>query len=220
MYQPSKVLNEDAYKRLLAIKEFTEFGSGFKIAMRIWRSGGRGIYWHQPAWPYEYGGYDMYLKLLSEAVMEKKGEQEKISSFCSMDIFISAHIPQSYVRTVGFALRFTKKIAAIQTEEDAYDIKDELIDRFGDIPDVVLNLIDIALMRNIASSKNIREITQKGHVITFVPADISPESILALTAAFPQNIVFHNAPKESFSVSLKENEEAIGLIGRILSYIS
>jgi transcription-repair coupling factor (superfamily II helicase) len=221
MYQPSKVLNEDAYKRLLAIKEFTEFGSGFKIAMRDLEIRGAGnLLGTSQHGHMNTVGYDMYLKLLSEAVMEKRGEEDKIAFSCSMDVFISAYIPESYIRSGGVRIEIYKKIAAIATEEDAYDVKDELIDRFGDIPAVVLNLIDIALIRNIASSKNIKEITQKGGVITFVPAAISSESILALAEAFPKNISFHNGPKECFSVSLQEKEEAIDLIGRVLSHIS
>lgn len=221
MYQPSKVLNEDAYKRLLAIKEFTEFGSGFKIAMRDLEIRGAGnLLGTSQHGHMNTVGYDMYLKLLSEAVLEQKGEGDKITVQCSMDVFISAFIPQTYIKSGGVRIEIYKKIAAIQTEEDSYDIKDELIDRFGDIPVMVLNLIDIALMRNIASSKNIKEITQKDRVITFVPASIAPESILALTAAFPKNISFHNGPKESFSVRLKEKEEAIDLIGQVLAHIS
>ncbi len=161
----------------------------------------------------------MYLKLLAEAVKEKRGEEETNTASCSMDIFISAHIPESYVKSGALRIEIYKKIAAITSEEDAWDVKDELIDRFGDIPGPVLNLIDIALLRNAASMKNIREITQKGRIITFVPATVTPESILALTAAFPKSLSFHNGAKECFSVSLQEGEESISCIRRVLALI-
>ena len=148
-YKKDKVLNETAEKRLKAIREFTEFGSGFKIAMRDMQIRGAG----NLLGPEQHGhmetvGYDMYLKLLDEAVTEMKGELPKRASLeTSVEFRVSAHIDARYIPDEDQRIDMYKSIASVENEEGAMDILDELIDRYGDIPEETRNLIDIALIK-------------------------------------------------------------------------
>ena len=153
-YKKDKVLNETAEKRLKAIREFTEFGSGFKIAMRDMQIRGAG----NLLGPEQHGhmetvGYDMYLKLLDEAVTEMKGELPKRASLeTSVEFRVSAHIDARYIPDEDQRIDMYKSIASVESEEEAMDILDELIDRYGDIPEETRNLVDIALIKNMAIS--------------------------------------------------------------------
>lgn len=161
-YPPRKVLTEVSTKRLNAIREFTEFGSGFKIAMRDLELRGAGnILGAQQHGHMENVGYDMYLKLLAEAVSEEKGEENTSAEIeCLIDVNIEAHIPENYIYNLQQRIDIYRRIADIRNMNDCDDVKDELRDRFGEIPDAVLGLIDIALIRNIAYSLGIYEIRQ------------------------------------------------------------
>ncbi len=161
-YPPRKVLTEISTKRLNAIREFTEFGSGFKIAMRDLELRGAGnILGAQQHGHMENVGYDMYLKLLAEAVSEEKGEENISAEIeCLIDVNIEAHIPENYIYNLSQRIDIYRRIADIRNMADCDDVKDELRDRFGEIPDAVLGLIDIALIRNIAYSLGIYEIRQ------------------------------------------------------------
>ena len=112
-------------------------------------------------------GYEMYLKLLSEAVSEQRGESTVPQQECLVDIRIGAHIPEGYIDNLSQRIDIYKKIASIQNEADAMDVTDELIDRFGDPPQAVQGLIEVALLRNIAASLGIYEISQKNDMIVF-----------------------------------------------------
>jgi transcription-repair coupling factor (superfamily II helicase) len=161
-YAPRKVLSEISTKRLNAIREFTEFGSGFKIAMRDLELRGAGnILGAQQHGHMENVGYDMYLKLLAEAVKEEKGETDTTTDVeCLVDVNIDAHIPESYISNLSQRLDVYRRISDIRNKEDCEDVIDELTDRFGKIPTAVMGLIDIALIRNIAFSLGIYEIRQ------------------------------------------------------------
>lgn len=135
-FRKNKVLTEIQQKRLAAIREFTEFGSGFKIAMRDLELRGAGnIMGAQQHGHMESVGYDMYLKLLGEAVSEEKGEAAQSADLdCLIDISVNAHIPESYVESLTLRLDVYRRIADIRNKEDSLDVKDELKDRFGEIP--------------------------------------------------------------------------------------
>ena len=161
-YPPRKVLSEVSVKRLNAIREFTEFGSGFKIAMRDLELRGAGnILGAQQHGHLENVGYDMYLKLLAEAVSEEKGEENKAAEIdCIIDVNIEAHIPENYIYNLSQRLDVYRRIADIRSKDDSKDVLDELKDRFGEVPQAVEGLIDIALIRNIANALGVYEIRQ------------------------------------------------------------
>ena len=183
-FRKNKVLTEIQQKRLAAIREFTEFGSGFKIAMRDLELRGAGnIMGAQQHGHMESVGYDMYLKLLGEAVSEEKGEAAQSADLdCLIDISVNAHIPESYVESLTLRLDVYRRIADIRNKEDSLDVKDELKDRFGEIPESVLGLIDIALIRNCANAMGIYEIRQTDtNVLLFVKEIKSPKVIELLS---------------------------------------
>lgn len=162
-FNRDKSLSEIASKRLEAVREYTEFGSGFKIAMRDLEIRGAGnLLGAEQHGHMESVGYDMYMRLLSEAVSEEKGEiPEAPEKDCLIDIRIDAYIPDDYIESLPQRLSVYKRIADIRTEEDASDCLDELIDRYGDPPKSVEGLIKVSLLRNTASQLGIYEIGQK-----------------------------------------------------------
>ena len=164
-----KEISDVASKRLAAIRDFTSFGSGFKIAMRDLEIRGAGsILGAKQHGHMEAVGYEMYMKLLSEAIAEEKGEKPPTQDReCLVDIRLNAHIPERYIENLSQRIDIYKKIANIQTREDALDVTDELIDRYGEPPESVKGLIDVAMLRNLASSLGIYEITQKGDELLF-----------------------------------------------------
>ena len=174
-YRRGKVLSEVASKRLGAIREFAEFGSGFKIAMRDLEIRGAG----NVLGPEQSGfllsvGYDMYLKLLEEAVLEERGEKPQRPAECAADLTVAASIPDRYVPSPEQRMDLYRRIAAIRSEADADDVTDELIDRYGDPPRTVNNLISVALLRAAAADNGITEISQKGASLLFYPGRLRP----------------------------------------------
>lgn len=161
-FRRGKALSDIAQKRLEAIREYTEFGSGFKIAMRDLEIRGAGnILGAKQHGQMESVGYDMYLKLLSDAIKSEKGEEVLPNAECTVDLQIEAHIPEKYIEDLPSRLQIYRRIAQIRTQTDADDVMDELIDRFGEPPKSVCGLIDIALLRNRAAKLNITEINDK-----------------------------------------------------------
>jgi len=162
-YRRDKVVSEIAEKRLKAIKEFTELGSGFKIAMRDLEIRGAGnLLGAQQHGHLESVGYEMYCKLLDEAVRELKGEKPgKGTNEVFIDINVSAYIDDSYISSESIKIEMYKKIASIQDEKDMLDIEDELTDRYGDIPEPVRNLLSIAYIKALAGSLGFSSVTEK-----------------------------------------------------------
>ncbi len=159
-FKRGRQLSEVASKRLEAIRQFTEFGSGFKIAMRDLEIRGAGsILGGEQHGNMEAVGYDMYLKLLADAVNEEKGIESHDDMSCTVDLNISAHIPEKYIESLPARLGIYRRIADIRDETDATDVIDELCDRFGEPPKAVMGLIEISLLRGRASAAGITEIT-------------------------------------------------------------
>lgn len=180
-FRKDKVLTEIADKRLSAIREFAEFNSGFKIAMRDLEIRGAGnLLGAEQSGHLIDVGYDMYLKLLEEAVLEEKGEKPRVHTECSADLAVSANIPDSYVESSEQRMDLYRRIALIRTEEEADDLMDELIDRFGDPPSNVNALISVALLRGEAEEAGISEISQKSGVLRFTLAEFNMEKVSAL----------------------------------------
>ena len=145
------MLTEDAEKRLNAIREFAEFNSGMRIAMRDLEIRGAGnLLGAEQSGHMIDVGYDMYLRLLEEAVREERGEPVEIRAECSADLAISANIPESYVPSSAQRMDLYRRIALIRSEEEADDMVDELIDRYGDPPSCVNALVSVALLRSDA----------------------------------------------------------------------
>ena len=179
-FRQGKILSEIAGKRLSAIREYAEFNSGFRIAMRDLEIRGAGnLLGAEQSGHMMSVGFDMYLKLLEEAVLEQKGEKPKRKE-CSADLSVEAGIPDSYVDSPEQRMDLYRRIALIETEEDADDMTDELIDRFGDPPRSVNNLIQVALMRGEAAEAGISEISQKGGRLLFRLEDFDMAVISAL----------------------------------------
>jgi len=165
-YRRGKVLTEVAEKRLSALREFAEFNSGFKIALRDLEIRGAGsLLGAEQSGHMLSVGYDMYLKLLEEAVLEEKGEKLPKSSDCPADLNVQAGIPEKYVPSEKQRMDLYRRIANIRTQEDSDEMTAELIDRFGDPPPEVLALTAVARLRGDASRAGFTEITQKdGHL--------------------------------------------------------
>ena len=182
-YRRGKVLTEVAAKRLAAIREFAEFGSGFKIAMRDLEIRGAGNLLGPEQSGYLMSvGYDLYLKLLEEAVLEERGEEKRIETECAADLTVNAHIPDRYVPSAEQRMDLYRRIAAIRSEAEADDLVDELIDRYGEPPRTVNNLISVALLRAAAAEAGITDIAQKQGQLVFTLARFSLEQFSALCA--------------------------------------
>ena len=211
-YKKGKVLSEVATKRLSTIREFAEFGSGFKIAMRDLEIRGAG----NLLGPEQSGfmlsvGYDMYLQLLEEAVLEEQGKPIPKPAECAADLTVTAAIPDRYVPQPEQRMDLYRRIAAIRSEEEADDLTDELIDRYGDPPRQVNNLIAVALMRATAAQNGISEITQKGLTLNFALEQFDLRRVSALCALekYRGRVVFAAGEKPGLSLRLKKGEDAL-----------
>ena len=181
-YKPDKNLTEIAEKRLSAIRDFAEFGSGFKIAMRDLEIRGAGnLLGAEQSGHMMSVGYDMYLKLLDEAVLEEQGAAPKAPD-CTADLNVTANVDKDYVSRGEERMDLYRRMAAIRTQEDADDLLDEIVDRYGEPPRGVLNLIDIALLRAKAKEVSIKDIKQKSGEVLFTLANLNFEAVSALCA--------------------------------------
>lgn len=217
-FRRGKELSEIAQKRLSAIREYTEFGSGFKIAMKDLEIRGAGnILGAKQHGHLEAVGYDMYLQMLSEAVGAEKGEtQENADRECLVDIRIDAHIPERYIDSVSQRLAMYRRIADIRSEDGASDVIDELIDRYGEPPESVKGLITVSLIRNSAIRHKIYEIGQKGNTVQLFSDHISPEKVAPLIKAMRGRVVISATAKQFIGVKLAQNENVLDLLRLIM----
>ena len=169
MYRRNSILKEEAEKRLKAIREFTDLGSGFKIAMRDLEIRGAGnLLGAEQSGHMESVGYDLYCKMLNEAVLTMKGEQQEVDTFTtSIDLSIDAYIPETYIKSESEKLSWYKRIATIETQEESEDMIEEMTDRYGDTPAPFIRLMDVALLREEAHQAWLLSIEQKGSKILF-----------------------------------------------------
>ena len=182
-FRRDKVLTEVAEKRLNAIRDFAAFGSGMKIAMRDLEIRGAGsLLGAEQSGHMVDVGYDMYMKLLSEAVLEARGIEVPQRADCSADLAVAANIPERYIASAEQRMDIYRRIAAIRTEEEADDLTDELIDRFGETPPGVNALIHVALLRGEAGKAGITDISQKAGCLRYTVADFDMEKVSALYA--------------------------------------
>lgn len=194
MYKRDKMLKEVAEKRLQAIREFTELGSGFKIAMRDLEIRGAGNvlgaeqHGHMAA-----VGYDLYCKLLNEAVSAMKGEKIMDEFETKIDLNIDAYIPATYIKNETQKINVYKQIAAIENEEDYSDMQDELMDRFGEMPKNAMNLLTIALIKSLAHKVWITEITEncgKLKIVLYKNAEINTAKLPEFIESYKGKLKF------------------------------
>ena len=179
-YRPDKALTEIAEKRLSAIRDFAEFGSGFKIAMRDLEIRGAGnLLGAEQSGHMMSVGYDMYLKLLDEAVLEERGEQPKEPD-CTADLNVTANVDKEYVSRGEERMDLYRRMAAIRCQDDADDLLDEIVDRYGEPPKGVLNLVEIALLRANARKVGIVDIRQKAGDVLFTLRNLNFEAVSVL----------------------------------------
>ena len=213
-YRPGKVLTEVAAKRLTAIREYVEFGSGFKIAMRDLeiRSAGNLLGPEQSGYMMSVG-YDMYLKLLNDAVLEQQGKSAEIVLECSADLTVSAYIPEKYVPSARQRMDLYRRIAAVRTAEDGEDLLDEMLDRYGEVPQPVQKLIDVALLRASASAVGITDITQRDTRLVFTMAtQINVAAVAALCgmASYRRRLQLHaTAQDPKMTLHLANGEDTL-----------
>lgn len=220
-FRRGKVLTETAAKRLETIKEFTKFGSGFHIAVRDLEIRGAGsVLSGNQHGHMEAVGYDMYIKLLNEAIAEQKGEagSEKAED-CLIDINVDAYIPESYIGSSSMRIDAYRKIASIASEEDSQDVTDEFIDRYGEPPVPVMGLIEIALLRSGAAAAGIKEISQKGGRAYFHMSDITPDNARSLMSHYGSRLKFIQGKIPGFSVEVGQGQTIRKLIGEAVSIL-
>ena len=209
-------LSDVASKRLEAIREFTEFGSGFKIAMRDLEIRGAGsILGGEQHGNMEAVGYDMYLKLLSQAVNEENGQPETEDMPCTVDLNISAHIPESYIESLPARLGIYKRIAAIRTDDDVSDVIDELCDRFGEPPQAVMGLIDVAVLRSKAAAADICEITGNANTAILHINSIKPEAVAKLSEHFGSRFSLNAASTPVYTVRMRAGQKMSDLAAEL-----
>lgn len=218
-----KELSDVATRRLTAIREYTEFGSGFKIAMRDLEIRGAGnILGAQQHGHMEAVGYDLYLKMLARAVSEEKGEvsDKEPEQECLIDIQIQAHIPDDYIESVPQRLAAYRRIADIRNPDDADDVVDEFIDRYGDPPPCVEGLIRVALLRNTAISQGIYEIGQKGDCVLLYSENIDMKKVSVLGKEMKGRILVGAGKKTYISVKSSEDMPPVEALAKALSIMS
>ena len=211
-YRPGKILTEIASKRLTAIKEYVEFGSGFKIAMRDLEIRGAGNLLGPEQSGYMMSvGYDMYLQLLEDAVLEERGGKKPVVTECAADLTVNANIPDRYVPSAEQRMDLYRRIAAIRSQEDAADLIDEMMDRYGDPPKSVYMLLDVALLRSAAAKAGISDIAQRGDKLRFLITDFAVEAIAKVCAMpkYRQRLHLAAGEKPSLTLTLRPKEPVL-----------
>jgi len=226
LYRRDKLLKEVAEKRLAAIREFTDLGSGFKIAMRDLEIRGAGnLLGAEQHGHMEAVGYDLYCKMLNEAVKHLKGELETEPYNTTVDINVDAFIPGSYIPNEYQKLDIYKRIASIENETEKEDMLEELIDRFGDVPRKVQQLLEIALLKALAHSVYVTNVEQKGENIRFVMyerAQVHVEKIPLLLEKYKGDLKFTIETNPYFTYQKKgknkkeKDEDVLELVKNIL----
>ena len=226
LYRRDKLLREVAEKRLSAIREFTDLGSGFKIAMRDLEIRGAGnLLGAEQHGHMEAVGYDLYCKMLNEAVKHLKGEMEEESYTTTLDLNVDAFIPASYIQNEYQKLDIYKRIASIENEEEMDDMLEELIDRFGDVPKKVQQLLSIAMLKALAHSAYVIAVEQKGEKIKFVmyeQAKVKVEKIPDLVQKYKGDLQFTVDANPYFTYQKKaknkkdKDEDTLELVKNVL----
>ena len=222
-YRQGKILQETAAKRLAAIREYVEFGSGFKIAMRDLEIRGAGNLLGPEQSGYMMSvGYDMYLKLLNDAVLEQQGKGREIRPECSADLTVAAYIPERYVPSDRQRMDLYRRIAALRDNDAAADLIDELTDRYGDPPRPVTALLDVALLRAAAADTGVTDITQKGQTLLLsLGQRMDVPSLMAVCTlpAYRSRLLLSAGEYPKLTLHLKPGEEALDAAGHLVDVL-
>ena len=220
MYQKDKILDEVAQKRLQTIRDFTEFGAGFKIAMRDLEIRGAGnLLGAEQHGHMDTIGYDMYCRLLAEAIGELQGKAPEESFETTVDIKINAFIPEYYIEDEVQKLEIYKKISFIQNQQDCSHMQEEIEDRFGDLPQPVRNLLDIALLKARANRLGVISVADKQQrlLITFkADAKVDVDRLTQLVTKEAGKVLFTMASNPYLTCRVAEGEDAMGVLGYVL----
>lgn len=222
-YKKDKSINEQALKRLTAIREFTEFGSGFKIAMRDLEIRGAGsLLGAAQHGEMDNVGYDMYCRLLDAAVKKSQGIPEKKEIITTVDIKLDTYIPEEYISSHNIRLEIYKKIAGVVCEEDKENVIDELIDRFAAPPQSVINLIEISLIRVYASKCGITDVNERGsRILMYFDKTASvPEDKIAEIASEYRGRILYSRGERPYLVYLCEKMEKTVIISELKTILN
>ena len=217
-FRRDKTLTDIAQKRLSAIREFTAFGSGFRIAMRDLQIRGAGnLLGHSQHGHMEAVGYDLYMKMLNQAIAAAKGEPAaRDKSECLVDLRVDAYIPDRYIPDGPGRIEAYRRIAAVGSPADAEDVLDELIDRYGDPPASVSDLVSVSLVRVLAASVGVYEVTQKKDLLTLALDKLELPMIRGLLTAFGGRVTAGAGAKPYLSITLREGEKPLELLRQLL----
>ena len=211
-----RALTEIAEKRLEAIREYTEFGAGFQIALRDLEIRGAGnVLGAEQHGHLDAIGYDLYIKLLNEAVLEERGEtvEEKVDTTVTLNI--NAYIPESYVESASQRMSLYKKIAHVRKESDTEDLYEELSDRYGEPPEPVLFLLDVSLLRSYAERCKIISLTQEGREVRIRPKDFDLDVWQEIADMPGVRLRFVMADEPYLMLSLRPNDDALAILCEI-----
>ncbi|MDF2888483.1 MAG: transcription-repair coupling factor [Lacrimispora sp.] len=220
MYKRDKMLKEEAEKRLQAIREFTELGSGIKIAMRDLEIRGAGnVLGAEQHGHMEAVGYDLYCKLLNQAVLELKGERKEEDTYQTVvDCDIDAYIPTSYIKNEYQKLDIYKRISSIENEDEHMDMQDELMDRFGEMPKPVENLLKVAALKALAHSAYVTEVNinrQEIRLTMYKNAKLKVEGIPKIIEEYRGDLKFHMGEEPKFAyIDRKKNATTDVMMGQ------
>lgn len=216
-----KVLTEIAAKRLSAIREFTAFGSGFRIAMRDLQIRGAGsLLGHSQHGHMEAVGYDLYVKMLGQAIATARGETPAPDkSDCLVDISIDAYLPEEYIPDPAGRIEAYKRIAAIETTADAEDVLDELIDRYGSPPKSVQGLVDVSLVRVTAARVGIVEIVQRNDLLILYSDVVGPQQLAAVMEQYPHRVLYNALGRPYFSLRVQKGENPLVLLRDVVTLL-
>ena len=217
-YRQGKVVSEIAEKRLAAIREYAEFGAGFRIALRDLEIRGAGnLLGAEQHGHLDAVGYDMYIRLLNEAVLEEKGEKLPERKECKIDIPLDAYIPDSYIYSSAGRMEMYKRIALIETEADMEDVADEMIDRYGEFGKPVKNLMQISLVRHMAERAGMSLVKVENGEIRIFADKFDLATWAAVSFAFKNEVRIITAAKAYVSYRPKKTEDPLRALTRIFA---
>ncbi|MFI3169169.1 MAG: transcription-repair coupling factor [Faecalibacterium sp.] len=221
-FQREGMLSEVAEKRLSAIREFTSFGSGFRIAMRDLQIRGAGnLLGHSQHGHMEAVGYELYIKMLNDAIALAKGEPiRRDKSGCLIDVQVNAYIPERYIEQPAARIEAYKRIAAVQTSEDGADVLDELIDRYGSPPETVSDLVAVSLLRVMAAEIGVYKVLQRQKVIAFHLETLTLPTIQKIIEAFAGRVTPSVGSAPYLSVTVQPDEKPLALVKAVVEVLS